>query len=131
MLGSLPVRGPRSRWAACSRSTSSPPTEGFAGYALVPLTHRGSSFGAKCRAFGWRLRSRRLSSAPLASWRSVGTAARAYAPSVNGIVPLTSFVGRRAELAQLRSVLAGARLLTLVGPAGTGKTRLALELARR
>jgi predicted ATPase/DNA-binding CsgD family transcriptional regulator len=50
---------------------------------------------------------------------------------VNATVPLTSFVGRRAELAQLRNALASARLLTLIGPAGTGKTRLALELARR
>src|SRR6266850_5048165 len=57
--------------------------------------------------------------------------ARAYAPPVNATVPLTSFVGRRAELAQLRSVIASARLVTLVGPAGIGKTRLALELARR
>ena len=50
---------------------------------------------------------------------------------MNALVPLTSFVGRRAELAQLRGVLARTRLLTLVGPAGTGKTRLALELVRR
>jgi predicted ATPase/DNA-binding CsgD family transcriptional regulator len=47
------------------------------------------------------------------------------------LVPATSFIGRRSELAHLRPVLASARLLTLVGPAGTGKTRLALELARR
>ena len=46
------------------------------------------------------------------------------------LVPATSFIGRRSELAHLRPVLAGARLLTLVGPGGTGKTRLALELAR-
>ncbi len=50
---------------------------------------------------------------------------------MNSLVPLTSFVGRRAELAQLRGVFARTRLLTLVGPAGTGKTRLALDLARR
>jgi predicted ATPase/DNA-binding CsgD family transcriptional regulator len=50
---------------------------------------------------------------------------------VNAAVPLTSFVGRRSELAALRRVIANVRLLTLVGPAGVGKTRLALELARR
>ena len=42
----------------------------------------------------------------------------------------TSFVGRERELAELRSLLAGTRLLTLTGTGGAGKTRLALELAR-
>ena len=46
-------------------------------------------------------------------------------------MPLTSFVGRRSELAELRRVIADVHLVTLVGPAGVGKTRLALELARR
>ena len=43
--------------------------------------------------------------------------------------PLTSFVGRERELAELASLLATHRLLTLTGPGGSGKTRLALELA--
>ena len=46
---------------------------------------------------------------------------------------LTSFVGRERELAEARRLLAGgpsgARLLTLTGPGGVGKTRLALRLA--
>jgi predicted ATPase/transcriptional regulator with XRE-family HTH domain len=42
---------------------------------------------------------------------------------------LTSFIGCTHELAQTRDLLAGARLLTLTGPGGTGKTRLALQLA--
>src|SRR5689334_3409382 len=44
---------------------------------------------------------------------------------------LTEFVGRRAELAQVREALAGARLVTLTGPGGIGKTRLALQVAAR
>jgi predicted ATPase len=44
--------------------------------------------------------------------------------------PASSFVGREAELAEvLGKVEAGARLLTLTGPGGSGKTRLALEAA--
>jgi hypothetical protein len=41
----------------------------------------------------------------------------------------SSFVGRRRELEQLREALAQTRLLTVIGPGGAGKTRLALELA--
>jgi predicted ATPase/DNA-binding SARP family transcriptional activator len=42
---------------------------------------------------------------------------------------LTSFVGREHELAELERLLPNARLLTLTGVGGVGKTRLALELA--
>lgn len=41
----------------------------------------------------------------------------------------TSFVGRRRELAEIRKKLAAGRLLTLVGPGGVGKTRLAIRAA--
>jgi DNA-binding SARP family transcriptional activator len=44
---------------------------------------------------------------------------------------LTSFVGREQELAELEQLLPEARLLTLTGVGGVGKTRLALELAVR
>jgi predicted ATPase/DNA-binding CsgD family transcriptional regulator len=43
---------------------------------------------------------------------------------------LTTFVGRDTELAQGRRLLAEVRLLTLVGPAGVGKTRIAQRLAQ-
>ncbi|MBV9357343.1 MAG: helix-turn-helix domain-containing protein, partial [Chloroflexi bacterium] len=43
--------------------------------------------------------------------------------------PLTSFVGRQRELAELEHLQARSRLLTLTGPGGSGKTRLALCLA--
>ncbi len=43
----------------------------------------------------------------------------------------TSFVGRVNELAELPDALETARLVTIVGPGGVGKTRLALETARR
>ncbi len=44
-------------------------------------------------------------------------------------VALTRFVGRGPELTQLQDVLTTARLITLVGAGGAGKTRLALEFA--
>jgi predicted ATPase/class 3 adenylate cyclase len=42
---------------------------------------------------------------------------------------LTSFVGRTEEIAEVRRLLGGTRLLTLTGAGGTGKTRLALQVA--
>ncbi|WP_088979731.1 BTAD domain-containing putative transcriptional regulator [Micromonospora coxensis] len=43
---------------------------------------------------------------------------------------LTSFVGRDAEVAVVRELVTGHRLTTLIGPGGSGKTRLATETAR-
>jgi predicted ATPase/transcriptional regulator with XRE-family HTH domain len=54
-------------------------------------------------------------------------------PSTSGALPvqLTSFVGREADLTAARALLLrpNVRLLTLTGAPGTGKTRLAIELA--
>jgi predicted ATPase/class 3 adenylate cyclase len=44
-------------------------------------------------------------------------------------VPVSSFIGREGELAQAAAALAEARLVTLTGPGGVGKTRLALQVA--
>jgi predicted ATPase/DNA-binding SARP family transcriptional activator len=43
--------------------------------------------------------------------------------------PLTSFVGRQDEVARVRKTMENYRLVTLVGPGGAGKTRLAAEVA--
>src|SRR5207248_8612640 len=45
--------------------------------------------------------------------------------------PLTSFIGREHELADVEAVLAANRLVTLTGAGGCGKTRLGLEAAGR
>ncbi|WP_329361928.1 LuxR C-terminal-related transcriptional regulator [Streptomyces sp. NBC_00669] len=47
------------------------------------------------------------------------------------LTPLSSFVGRVDEMVEASRLLRGTRLLTLTGTAGTGKTRLALEVARK
>ena len=43
----------------------------------------------------------------------------------------TTFVGREEQIANIRRALAAARLVTLVGTGGLGKTRLAVEVAHR
>lgn len=44
--------------------------------------------------------------------------------------PLTSFVGRGDDLTRIATLLASGRLVTVLGPGGAGKTRLAVEAAR-
>lgn len=63
---------------------------------------------------------------------------RAVESSLVGVVsalrlpaPLTSFVGRELDLTVVLAALSEARLLSLVGPGGVGKSRLGLEAARR
>jgi predicted ATPase/DNA-binding SARP family transcriptional activator len=57
----------------------------------------------------------------------------APSPSLPGNLPeaLSRFLGRDAELEQVGEAVASSRLVTLIGPGGVGKTRLALEAAAR
>src|SRR5262249_41634734 len=52
-------------------------------------------------------------------------------PRSNLPTPLTSFIGREWELAEVTALLGRARLVTLTGPGGSGKTRLALVAAQQ
>jgi len=57
--------------------------------------------------------------------------ARAPLPTASLPVETSKLVGRERELSELQLLLKTVRLLTLTGAAGIGKTRLAVELARR
>ncbi len=59
------------------------------------------------------------------------TAERTRSGEHNIPVPLTTLVGRSRDLEGAGETLRRTRLVTLTGPGGVGKTRLALELARR
>ena len=61
--------------------------------------------------------------------QTVGREKAQITPHTNLIQPLTSFIGRKKELAQVRQLLTKARLLTLTGVGGCGKTRLAQQVA--
>lgn len=72
---------------------------------------------------GWRLGS---------DYRTVG-ASKQWQRRINpNNLPaaLTSFIGRDAELTEIRRLMGTARLLTVVGPGGMGKTRLTLQAAK-
>jgi predicted ATPase/DNA-binding SARP family transcriptional activator len=58
------------------------------------------------------------------------TEARESAPRANLLVRITSFIGRDAEIEELTGLLEARRLVTVVGPGGSGKTSLALEIGR-
>jgi predicted ATPase len=56
---------------------------------------------------------------------------RSTAQARQGNLPaeVSSFIGRRREIQAIKSSLAASRMVTLVGPGGVGKTRLALRTA--
>ncbi|MFI7409963.1 AfsR/SARP family transcriptional regulator [Streptomyces sp. NPDC049627] len=67
------------------------------------------------------------------SWsgKSPGTGLTPPPPTGNLRARLTSFVGREADIEAIRGDLGAARLVTLLGPGGAGKTRLSQEAGER
>jgi hypothetical protein len=91
------------------------------------LTLAGIDEDAAARRAGRRRRARRgRAGAELAAGDPPPAAGR---PAHNLPAQTTRLVGRQEELTSLRTVLDAARLVTLTGPGGSGKTHLALELA--
>ena len=80
----------------------------------------------------------RRASRRVPSWPVVGSFGRYEGAGESVILPdnnlpfqLTNLVGREREIGEVGRLLAEARLLTLTGPGGCGKTRLALAVAAR
>ena len=55
------------------------------------------------------------------------------APTKNGNLPaeMSSFVGRESDVREVRALIDDNRLVTLIGPGGSGKTRLSVEVGNR
>jgi non-specific serine/threonine protein kinase len=98
----------------------------YAGMNIAGVTGISEAQKAALKALG------AVDEVPLAAARPIEQLASHPAPSSphNLPSPLTSFVGRADELARLAALLVGnTRLVTLIGPGGAGKTRLALAIA--
>jgi predicted ATPase/DNA-binding winged helix-turn-helix (wHTH) protein len=91
---------------------------------IETVARRGYRFGAAV-VDGPSMRT----PAPATHTATPAAAAQAAAGPGNLPAPLTPAIGRDAELAALAALLPAQRLLTLTGPSGMGKTRLALALA--
>lgn len=68
--------------------------------------------------------------AALADWiKQAADEQKPFAARITNLgLPLTSFIGRKSEMADLKKLLSSTRLITLTGPAGSGKTRLAIQV---
>ncbi|MCP9975672.1 ATP-binding protein [Streptomyces somaliensis] len=89
------------------------------GARRVPAGAPGGPAGARPRSGG-------PGAAPAPPSGSPAPAGKPGLPS-----PITRFVGRAGELQRVTASLRGSRLVTLYGPGGVGKTRLATEFASR
>jgi len=73
---------------------------------------------------------RKLGATDRAALVDLGVQVRSTAPTHAALpAPLTSLVGRENETGELTALLDAHRLVTLIGPGGVGKTRLALRIA--
>lgn len=111
------------------------PAEGLAAYEDIrrALAERlGTDPGPELRALYAELLAPDAAPAPsydTAPRTGTGRTAGPAAPHGNLRARLTSFVGREADIDVIREDLSKARLVTLLGPGGAGKTRLSQEAA--
>lgn len=96
----------------------------------ILLSAPDTTIAEMVRALDWD-RSRTVLSRRVRGLREEIETARRETDLVGTVLPqqTTSFVGRRDELRELRALLGRHRVVTLAGPGGIGKTRLATEAA--
>ncbi|MDI6099467.1 BTAD domain-containing putative transcriptional regulator [Actinoplanes sp. NEAU-A12] len=117
-------------WAA-----EQPAAEGLVKLLMLAL-YRSGRAGDALGAFGRTGEAlARLGARPGGELEALAAAVRRQDPTLDRPAPglparRSRFIGRRAELDRLIELLGTARLLTVVGPGGAGKTRLSLEVAR-
>src|SRR5579884_2826648 len=118
------------------------PSEALRQYKELEATLQealGTTPSRALQSLAEQLRSGETTSRPLEAEESArvpagpGSRTGRYRPSevipTNLQMPLTSFIGRERELQQIEASMQQTRLLTLTGPGGAGKTRLALQVA--
>src|SRR5262245_30562644 len=95
---------------------------------MRPPTHRHRS-----QRHPWGVSADTVRSPPASARGRLSLSAMAeQGARVHGLpVPPSSLIGREDEADRLIELLARSRLVTMTGPGGVGKTRLALEVARR
>ena len=99
----------------------------------IPPTEETTSLYEQIRTGGIR-QDDQLTPAPFGQISSTSYTSSATIPRHNLPPQTTSFVGREDELSEIQRLLleeADCRLVTLIGPGGTGKTRLALTVANQ
>ena len=79
----------------------------------------------------YHVRAAGIAEVPPAGTPSPGAAPPVRSPNHNLPRQLSSFVGRAADIVAVHTLLGAGRLVSLVGPGGIGKTRLALQVASR
>ena len=101
---------------------------GDAGRYLVTIPGRGYRFVAPVECDSANEPNRPTTAVP----GQAATVAAAGSPAARNNLPhpLTSLIGREAEVAEIKAALASHRLVTLTGSGGVGKTRLVIEVGR-
>jgi predicted ATPase len=105
--------------------TGTPPEPGGADWSGIAEVDRARIIDA----IGWSLAGDPMARPPSA----MATVSAISAPDVPNTLPASAsrFIGRERSVVELVDEIASTRLLTLTGPGGSGKTRLAIEVARR
>ncbi|GIF39152.1 putative ATPase [Actinoplanes xinjiangensis] len=117
-------------WAAAQ------PTDESLARLLMLALYRSGRAGEALGAFGRTVQALDdLGARPGGELEALAAAVRRQDPTLDRPAPglpaqRNRFIGRRAEIDRLLGLLGEARLLTVVGPGGAGKTRISLEVAR-